>query len=256
MQLQRYAMRRAGGGWPRDHRCEPPQVLGHGSQNELILGSSWTTKPKPAEPQALQVGEPHLDPLAFTSRLFKGFSASERTGNVSGAFMDVADILRDGSFGQHYGFSGHISQSSLLARYRSVLSSCTVPATRAKPLPAPGSSQRRLSGHIESRHARRCHHRGQQSEFFGSLQRLHHVVASVRQRDEVGSGVLGRKDVGGKVGCADGVADTAEHLAAGSIDDLRNLAFERVAKTIIGGDHVPILDAGLQRRLGRALTEA
>src|SRR3954453_6058294 len=30
-------------------------------------------------------------------------------------------ILRDGSFGQHCGLSGHISQSSLLARYRSVL---------------------------------------------------------------------------------------------------------------------------------------
>jgi hypothetical protein len=35
--------------------------------------------------------------------------------------------LRDGSFGQHWGLSGHISQSSLLARYRSVLPSCTVP---------------------------------------------------------------------------------------------------------------------------------
>jgi hypothetical protein len=36
-------------------------------------------------------------------------------------------ILRDGSFGQHCGLSGHRSQSSLLARYRSVLPSCTVP---------------------------------------------------------------------------------------------------------------------------------
>jgi hypothetical protein len=36
-------------------------------------------------------------------------------------------ILRNGSFGQHCGLSGHISQSSLLARYRSVLPSCTVP---------------------------------------------------------------------------------------------------------------------------------
>ena len=32
-------------------------------------------------------------------------------------------ILRDGSFGQHCGLSGHTSQSSLLARYRSVLPS-------------------------------------------------------------------------------------------------------------------------------------
>jgi hypothetical protein len=36
-------------------------------------------------------------------------------------------ILRAGSFGQHCGLSGHTSQSSLLARYRSVLPSCTVP---------------------------------------------------------------------------------------------------------------------------------
>src|SRR4029078_10410257 len=36
-------------------------------------------------------------------------------------------ILRDGSFGQHCGLSGHTSQSSLLARYSSVLPSCTVP---------------------------------------------------------------------------------------------------------------------------------
>jgi hypothetical protein len=36
-------------------------------------------------------------------------------------------ILRDGSFGQHCGLSGQTSQSRLLARYRSVLPSCTVP---------------------------------------------------------------------------------------------------------------------------------
>ncbi len=36
-------------------------------------------------------------------------------------------IVRDGSFGQRCGLSGHTSQSSLLARYRSVLPSCTVP---------------------------------------------------------------------------------------------------------------------------------
>jgi hypothetical protein len=34
-------------------------------------------------------------------------------------------ILRDGSFGQHCGLSGHASESSLLARYRRVLPSCT-----------------------------------------------------------------------------------------------------------------------------------
>lgn len=36
---------------PRNQRCEPPQVLGNGGQNELILGASWTTQSRPAELQ-------------------------------------------------------------------------------------------------------------------------------------------------------------------------------------------------------------
>jgi hypothetical protein len=39
------------------------------------------------------VREPHLDLLALTSRLLKVFGASERPGNVSGVFMDVARYL-------------------------------------------------------------------------------------------------------------------------------------------------------------------
>jgi hypothetical protein len=56
-------------GWrSRNQRCEPPQVLGDGSQNKFVLGTSWTTQSKPAELQnALQVREPHLDLLALTS---------------------------------------------------------------------------------------------------------------------------------------------------------------------------------------------
>jgi hypothetical protein len=36
------------------------------------------------------VREPHLDLLAFMSRLLKALGAGERPGNVSGVFMDVA----------------------------------------------------------------------------------------------------------------------------------------------------------------------
>src|SRR5712675_2581202 len=44
---------------------------------------------------ALQVCEPHLDLLALPSRLLKALGASERPGNVSGVFMDVArDLAR------------------------------------------------------------------------------------------------------------------------------------------------------------------
>jgi hypothetical protein len=31
------------GWWESHQRCEPPQILGNGSQNEFILGASWTT---------------------------------------------------------------------------------------------------------------------------------------------------------------------------------------------------------------------
>ena len=81
---------------PRNQRCEPSQVLGDGGQYELILGASWTTQPKPAELQdALQVREPHLDLLAFPSRLLEALGAGERPGNVSGALMDIArDLAR------------------------------------------------------------------------------------------------------------------------------------------------------------------
>jgi hypothetical protein len=60
-------------------------------------------------------------------------------------------ILRDGSFGQHCGLSAQTSQSSLLARYRSVLPSCTVPLV-------PSCFPRRWPDHSESRHAKRCRH--------------------------------------------------------------------------------------------------
>ena len=40
--------------------------------------------------------EPHLDLFAFTSRLFEALGAGERTGNVSGVFMDVARDLARG----------------------------------------------------------------------------------------------------------------------------------------------------------------
>ena len=79
-------------GWrSRNQRCEPAQVLSDGGQNKLILGASWTTQSKPAKLQnALQVREAHLDLLPLMSRLLKALGASERPGNVSGVFMDVA----------------------------------------------------------------------------------------------------------------------------------------------------------------------
>ena len=71
--------------------------------------------------------EPHLDLLALMLRLLKAIgTASDRATSRACSWISRG-ILRDGSFGQHCGLSGQTSQSSLLARYRSVLPSCTVP---------------------------------------------------------------------------------------------------------------------------------
>jgi len=82
-------------GWrPSDQRCEPPQVLSDGGQNELIPGASWTAQSKPAELQdALEVCKPHLDLLALAPRLLEVLGADERSGDVTGMLMDIARDL-------------------------------------------------------------------------------------------------------------------------------------------------------------------
>jgi hypothetical protein len=82
------------GWWSRNQRREAPQILSDGSQNKLVLGAPWTTTPKSTKPEdALQVCEPHLDLLALAARLFKALGAGERSGDVSGVFMDIARDL-------------------------------------------------------------------------------------------------------------------------------------------------------------------
>jgi hypothetical protein len=94
-QLQRYAMHRTwAGSWPSDQRCEPSQVLSEGGKDKFILGASWATQSKSTEPQdTLQVFEPHLDLLAFTSRLLKALGASERPSDVPRVLMDITRDL-------------------------------------------------------------------------------------------------------------------------------------------------------------------
>ena len=54
------------GWWSCNERREAPQILSDDSQNKLVLGAPWATKPKPTKPQdALQVCKPHLDLLAL-----------------------------------------------------------------------------------------------------------------------------------------------------------------------------------------------
>jgi len=37
--------------WSGDERCQPPQILGDGGENEFILGASRAAQPKPTKPQ-------------------------------------------------------------------------------------------------------------------------------------------------------------------------------------------------------------
>jgi hypothetical protein len=70
------------------------------------------------------------------SMLEAGGGQSSRLNHTSRAYSWMSrGILRDGFFGQHCGLSGHISQSSLLARYKSVLPLCTVPLVPSRFLP-------------------------------------------------------------------------------------------------------------------------
>jgi hypothetical protein len=84
------------GWWSRNERREAPQILSDGSQNKLVLGAPWATKPEPTKPQdALQVCKLHLDLLALTSRRLEAFGASERPGDVARVLMYVArDLTR------------------------------------------------------------------------------------------------------------------------------------------------------------------
>jgi hypothetical protein len=67
------------------------------------------------------------DLLALTPATAQSRRWQRATWQRLGHARTSRGILRDGSFGQHCGMSEHTSQSSLLARYRSVLPPCTVP---------------------------------------------------------------------------------------------------------------------------------
>jgi hypothetical protein len=76
-----------------DQLCEPSQILSDVGQNKLILSASRSAKSNPTEPQdALQMREPHLDPLALPSQLLEALGTSERPGSVPGMFASEATV--------------------------------------------------------------------------------------------------------------------------------------------------------------------
>jgi hypothetical protein len=76
-------------GRQRDQLCQLSEVLGGGSQQELVVSTKWTSQPEPIEAQdALQVREQHFDLLPFTARPDIGIGLRDVARNVSGLFVD------------------------------------------------------------------------------------------------------------------------------------------------------------------------
>ena len=76
-------------GGQRDQLCQLSEVLGGGSQQELVLSTKWTSQPEPIEAQdALQVREQHFDFLPFTARPDIGIGLRDVARNVSALFVD------------------------------------------------------------------------------------------------------------------------------------------------------------------------
>jgi hypothetical protein len=146
-------------GWrSRGQRCEPPEVLGDGSENKLVLGASRASQSKPTKPQdALKVCEPHLDLLALAPRLLEALGASERSGDVSAVFMDVARNLACRLLWAALRFE----RTYISVELACVIWKCLALVARCRSSRAafrPGNDRRQQSDHIESRCVRRSHH--------------------------------------------------------------------------------------------------
>jgi hypothetical protein len=89
----------------QDQLCQLPEVLGRGSQEELVSSTDWTSQPEPVEAQdALQVREQHFDLLTFTARPDVGIGLRDVARNIS-----VLHGLNVGLCGQ--AFSGSTAAS-------------------------------------------------------------------------------------------------------------------------------------------------
>jgi len=127
--LERYAMHRAraGGG-----RATSDASRRRFWAMAARTNSSWAPRgPRSRSRPSFRIRFKCANRISIFLRSRRDFSkpsvpASDRATSRACSWMSRG-ILRDGSFGQHCGLSGHTSQSSLLARYRSVLPSCTVP---------------------------------------------------------------------------------------------------------------------------------
>jgi hypothetical protein len=85
-----------------DQLCQLSEVLGSGSQEELVPSARWTSQPEPVVAQnALQVREQHFDLLPFTARPDIGICFRDVARNASAFSWIERGTLRAGIFGQH-----------------------------------------------------------------------------------------------------------------------------------------------------------
>ena len=72
-----------------DQLCQFSEVLGGGSQEELVSSAKWTSQPQPIEAQdALELCEQHLDLLPLTPRGDVGLCPGDVACDVPCVFVD------------------------------------------------------------------------------------------------------------------------------------------------------------------------
>src|SRR5690606_27251663 len=81
----------------RDQSGHFPQVLGCGSQEELILCSIWSSEAQAIQLEdAFEVREQHLDLLSLAAGGQIGVGLRQVASQIAGAFMDRAQYLSAG----------------------------------------------------------------------------------------------------------------------------------------------------------------
>ena len=91
------------------------------------------------------------------------------------------------------------------------------------------------------------------AELVGGLDRVDRVAAGVGEADDLGLGALRLQQERGEVRGVERVAHLSDDLAAGGLDHVGRVGFERVAERVVGGQEEPGVAAGLHDRLARAV---
>ena len=92
---------------------------------------------------------------------------------------------------------------------------------------------------------------GDDAEFRRLLDRIHGVCAAVGETDDFRLRALRLQEEGREVGGVEGVEHVAEHLAPVGFDDVARVFLQRMTESVVHGDEVPGVAAGLHQRAAR-----